>query len=457
MNKRVQVMLLLLMAIACLCGLFFISYAGQSRILQSVEHVRTAMSRKQLVQDFASVLVTAESAQRGYILTGGKEYLAPYNAAEGEIASALDKVSEKYSRDDAATLEMLRDLRLQTGAKLAEMRTTIALYDRGGLAPALAVVQTDEGESAMTHVRTLIATLIGREQGTIDEATERWQHEVQVARWLAGTGSATTVLLLAFAALLITRNLRKQETLNATLHEQTAQLQQTVDDRSAELSDLAANLQNVAEAEKSALARELHDELGGSLVGAKMDLSWLKKRHPSTDPELAARWDRLERALEHGIDFKRRIVEQLRPTLLDNLGFNSAARWIVEETCASANLQYSLELSEQEPPLSNEAAIALFRVLQEALTNVVKHSKARKVSVAVQIDLESNRIRLIVRDDGIGIPASRLQTLGGHGLGSMRHRMQAIGGQFTVRSDPKGGTEIAALAALRNEGAARAS
>ena len=213
----------------------------------------------------------------------------------------------------------------------------------------------------------------------------------------------------------------------------------------------------MAEAEKSALARELHDELGGSLVGAKMDLSWLKKRHPSTDPELAARWDRLERELEHGIDFKRRIVEQLRPTLLDNLGFNSAARWIVEETCASANLQYSLELSEQEPPLSNEAAIALFRVLQEALTNVVKHSKARKVSVAVQIDLESNRIRLIVRDDGIGIPASRLQTLGGHGLGSMRHRMQAIGGQFTVRSDPMGGTEIAALAALRNEGAARAS
>ena len=109
------------------------------------------------------------------------------------------------------------------------------------------------------------------------------------------------------------------------------------DDRETELSDLAANLQTMAESEKVLLARQLHDELGGALVGAKMDLAWLRRRIGSTDTEIIARWDRLERALETGIAFKRRVVEQLRPTLLDNLGFYAAARWLVEETCGAVS------------------------------------------------------------------------------------------------------------------------
>ena len=457
MNKRIQLLLLLLMACACLCGLFFISYTGQSRLLQSVARVRDAMTRLQLSQDFLTSILKAESAQRGYILTGGKLYLEPFHAAESEIPVALDRLGERYVADPLETRDLLRQLRLNTGAKMGELRTTIELYDRGGLAPALAVVQTDEGEKATARIRELVATLALREQQKIDQSSESWRHEVLLARWLAGAGSAITVILLTLAALLIARNLRMQETLNAQLHAQTTQLQRAVDERSAELSELAANLQNVAETEKSALARELHDELGGSLVGAKMDLSWLRKRLANADADLSARWDRLERALETGIDFKRRVVEQLRPTLLDNLGFNSAARWLVEETCDAANLKYTLELSDPEPALSNETAIALFRVLQEALTNIVKHAKARGVTVAVQVDETSNRIRVLIQDDGVGIPESRLKALGGHGLGSMRHRIRGIGGQFTVRAGTGGGTEITALAPLKNEAAAPAS
>src|ERR1700722_10440953 len=126
------------------------------------------------------------------------------------------------------------------------------------------------------------------------------------------------------------------------------------DDRETELSDLAANLQTMAESEKVLLARQLHDELGGALVGAKMDLAWLRRRIGSTDPEVVARWDRLERALETGIAFKRRMVEQLRPTLLDNLGFYAAARWLVEETCAEAGLKCELDLLVPETALANE-------------------------------------------------------------------------------------------------------
>jgi signal transduction histidine kinase len=226
----------------------------------------------------------------------------------------------------------------------------------------------------------------------------------------------------------------------------TADRQQSRDDRESELSDLAANLQTIAESEKVLLARQLHDELGGALVGAKMDLAWLRRRVGSTDPEIIARWERLERALETGIAFKRRVVEQLRPTLLDNLGFYAAARWVVEETCAPVGLKAELDLPLPEPPLTKDVGIALFRILQESLSNVIRHARANLVTVKVSVERPGNLVQLLVKDNGVGLSSDRLRTLGSHGLGSMRHRMHAVGGRFSVHSVAGQGTEIAACA-----------
>lgn len=209
----------------------------------------------------------------------------------------------------------------------------------------------------------------------------------------------------------------------------------------AELSELAANLQRYAESEKVLLARQLHDELGGALVGAKMDLAWLRRRIGSSDPEVVVRWERLERALETGIAFKRRIVEQLRPTLLDNLGFYAAARWLVEESCAEAGLKAELDLPLPEPQLNQDVGIALFRILQESIRNVTRHAQANRVSIAIIMD-PANVLRMMITDDGVGLAADRLKTLGSRGLGSMRHRMRAIGGEFQVKSAAGQGTEI---------------
>jgi signal transduction histidine kinase len=218
------------------------------------------------------------------------------------------------------------------------------------------------------------------------------------------------------------------------------------DDRESELSDLAANLQTMAESEKVLLARQLHDELGGALVGAKMDLAWLRRRIGSTDPEVIGRWERLERALETGIAFKRRVVEQLRPTLLDNLGFYAAARWLVEETCGAVGLKAELDLPLPEPLLTKDVGIALFRILQESLLNVTRHARATLVTIKMRVDRPENLVHLLVKDNGVGLSEDRQRTLGSHGLGSMRHRMRAVGGQFSVHSVTGQGTEIAVVA-----------
>src|SRR4029077_3564221 len=114
--------------------------------------------------------------------------------------------------------------------------------------------------------------------------------------------------------------------------------------------------------------RELHDELGGLLVAARMDLSWLEERVDSRDAGVRRYFQRVHEALQSGVDIKRRVIESLRPTLLDNLGLVPALRWQVADACERAGLRH-LERYPDELQLTPQASIAVFRIVQEALAN----------------------------------------------------------------------------------------
>lgn len=210
--------------------------------------------------------------------------------------------------------------------------------------------------------------------------------------------------------------------------------------RPEELAGLSTHLQSVAEQEKAALARELHDELGGLLIAARMDISWLEERVNSNDPEVRARFKRVHEALQAGVELKRRVVEQLRPSLLDNLGLFPALRWQVANSCGSAGLKCVEHYPQEELPFTSEAAITVFRIVQEALVNIVKHAKAR--TVHIRVDARAPSLVIGIRDDGIGMPPAGPQALRDFGLAGMRHRVTALGGEWQLRAAAQGGTEI---------------
>ncbi|HLK70958.1 MAG TPA: ATP-binding protein [Steroidobacteraceae bacterium] len=212
--------------------------------------------------------------------------------------------------------------------------------------------------------------------------------------------------------------------------------------RTSELAALSSHLQQVSEKEKASLARALHDELGGLLIAVKMDVSWLHKRWPNPSAEIQARWARVLKALDDGVDFKRRVVENLRPTLLDNMGLLPAVRWIVEETCSRAGLQYTEIYPEQEPQLSEDAAIMVFRLVQESLVNVAKHAHA--THVRLQIDVDAAEMRVLIEDNGSGIEPERRDSLSSHGLAIMRHRVRSSGGALQLDLAAHGGTRVLA-------------
>ena len=209
--------------------------------------------------------------------------------------------------------------------------------------------------------------------------------------------------------------------------------------RTNELSSLSAFLQTHYEREKARLARELHDELGGILTPAKMDLSWLQA-HLGSDAQSAERMTRLSALIDQGIDLKRRVIEDLHPSLLDHLGLASAVQWYMEETCSAANIRCSLVVSPKLERLDPDLEIAIYRIIQESVTNVVRHSKA--ASVEARMERTDKGLRVEVRDDGIGIVDLERSRKLSHGVAGMNQRARALGGTFDIESRPGAGTRI---------------
>ena len=244
------------------------------------------------------------------------------------------------------------------------------------------------------------------------------------------------VVLIAVAAALVYRYMHRGAVQTAELRSQKQRLEHEVAERTRELAELSTHLQSVSEREKASLARELHDELGGLLVGARMDISWAEQHLGAQDVEMRQRLNRVQQNLSAGIDLKRRIIEELRPTLLDNVGFIAALRWQIKETCLRAGLRCNEYFPGEEPKLSSDAGIALFRIAQEAFGNIIKLAAAKTVDVTLDIDDDSVVFR--ITDDGKGIsdPSSESDA---HILASMRHRVRALGGTFDVSGSAKGG------------------
>lgn len=206
-----------------------------------------------------------------------------------------------------------------------------------------------------------------------------------------------------------------------------------------QLQALSASLQSVREQERTAIARELHDELGQMLTGIRMEVSWLGGRLAEGQQSLTDKVASLKRQIDQSIASVRRMSSELRPPVLDDLGFAAAAGWYVDQFSARTGLPVSLTLPEVDPPRGDAVATALFRVLQESLTNVARHAGASHVEVA--LGFADARWTLSIRDDGVGFvhePGRR----GDIGLVGMRERAQILGGQFSVTTAPGAGTLI---------------
>jgi PAS domain S-box-containing protein len=209
-----------------------------------------------------------------------------------------------------------------------------------------------------------------------------------------------------------------------------------------ELRALAARLESIREEERTRIARELHDELGQALTGLKLDLAWVEhrlNRHSQT--ELLDRCESLLARLNEVMVSVRRIVTELRPSVLDQLGLADAIEWQAQDFAARTGLALDLDIQCDCDALPDAMASAVFRTLQEALNNVAKHAKASRVRVALRVTLDA--LSLVIQDDGRGINPGEMH--GGKrslGLVGLRERAIAWGGTVSIEGAPEAGTTV---------------
>jgi len=209
-----------------------------------------------------------------------------------------------------------------------------------------------------------------------------------------------------------------------------------------QLQELSASLQNVREEERARIARELHDELGQFLTGIRMEVSWIGGRLRPEQQVLIDKVGSIKGQIDQTIASVRRISSELRPLVLDDLGFAAAAGWYVDQFSMRTGLPVSLVLPHDDPEWGDAVATALFRVLQESLTNIARHAAATKVEV--QLLSRGGGWVLSIRDDGVGfVPDSGRP--GGLGLIGMRERVQILGGSFSLKTAPGEGALIEVL------------
>jgi signal transduction histidine kinase len=219
-----------------------------------------------------------------------------------------------------------------------------------------------------------------------------------------------------------------------------------IEETQSEFEGLVAHLQNAAELRDTALSHKLHDELGGLMGAAVMDLDAVRRVIPALSQLALNRVDRVKRTLEQAIDLKRRVIEELRPSILDNFGLFAALRWQIKKSWGGSDVVSTENYPDVEPRFESNAATTLFRIAQEALSIALKRASVKSTDLTVR--LNHGNFRMIFSDDGA--PNAETQTADpAMILASIRYRIRTLGGNVQISKTEASSTVLTVSMPLR--------
>jgi signal transduction histidine kinase len=413
-------------AILLVNGIFLLRNLDGLKAANSLQDQTTEVTNE--LQHLNLLVTDAESNLRGYFLSGSPSYLGTLQGAPAQIDQQLRKLSTLLA-DNPSQQKNLAQLRVLVEHQLRMMNEALTIYRDGGLKEILTITGApSEGDSDEIRLQVVIMLSEQNELLNARSASFYDQYRHAVILGLGINAAAIAVLLLFYQ--LVQRSFAARARAEHALQIANEQLESTVARRTEQLSVLSRHLIHVSEEEKSKLARELHDEMGANLTAIGMDLASVGEQLRGSRPELAAMLARARATLVDTVQLKRRIVEDLRPSLLDNLGLAAALQSYCEDYARVTSLDCDVLVDGDVDSVGPMHAIALFRIVQESLNNIAKYAQAR--SVIVHLAREDDALALEVTDDGIGIAQDALTRSKSHGLLGMRERALLLGGKLDV-------------------------
>lgn len=393
-------------------------------------------------------LIDAETAQRGFLLTGRESYLRPFTDADRDVDAALKQLHDMYEAKPAFQA-LVASVGVTAETKLAELRLSLRWYRDRDEAAWRGLLMSDLGRDRMESVRHSVSTLI--EEATAAAGLEQQTIE-QSLKWGRLAVHFTTLMALLWLVFFLRKSAalqRAHQQHTDAIAEEQDRLEHEVAQRTRELADLNLHLQTLREGERGRLARSLHDELGATLTAAKLDIARLRRAADALSPAMQERLQHLTKEIDTSISIKRNMMEELMPPALHNLGLRTALEILVNEfrSRSSAKVQTEFEQVDADEAGRN----ALFRVVQEALRNIEQH--ASPTQVTLRLNAREGHATVEVHDSGTGFDIRRLntsrgtvpgETAKGHSLKQLQYRLELAGGHFSVTSSPGQGTTICA-------------
>jgi signal transduction histidine kinase len=405
--------------------------------LRALRGAQVLLSQTARVADrlqYLNVLVLdAESSMRSYFLSDRDSYLGPTRTALADSEAEFREL-EKLLADNPSQLKNLTQLHTLVRRRLSIMSQAIDVYRDGGLQEIVNIAKLSDDRASMDEIRLQVVIMEQEQNETLTTRSAMFYKEYQKAVWLGVSINALAILVLVMFYQLVRRSFAHRAAVEHALQSANENLESTVQQRTEQLSVLSRHLISISEEEKARLSRELHDELGANLTSISMDISAVTQQLRGTHPELAEQLKRARATLVETVEMKRRIVENLRPSLLDNLGLCAAIESYCEEFSRLAQVRCDCNVAADMEGLTRDAgdlSIALFRIVQESLTNIRKYAKASRVTVTLNRSGEGLMLRII--DDGIGIASDTIIKPMSHGLLGMRERALLLGGNLNIR------------------------
>ena len=377
------------------------------------------------------LLTDAGLYARSYILDGTPGEAQEYRATVAKMRALKQKTFDLVAKVDTAHTVSIDAVERLVMEHVAATDRWVDLVSRGERKQALTEAVSDQSRSRRDQLRNEFDTLLS--------STAKLQQKARFSLYEATSMSRFAVHLLALAAILAMVLFRRQlHRGDEELAEERRLLADRVRERTAEITEMANHLVHAREDERARIARELHDELGGLLTAIKLDFARLR-RLPDMPEKATERMRSIETRLNEGIALKRRIIEHLRPSSLDQLGLVPALEILCGDMAEVLGVPVQTDL--EAVSVGKNAQLTLYRAAQEALTNIGKYARCRQVQVSLRST--GGNVRLTVRDDGQGFEPHRVAH-GHHGLMGMRVRLESHTGRLLVESAPGRGTTVTA-------------
>jgi signal transduction histidine kinase len=405
----------------------YAGYRGMTAIMEASVARTQALQALLLMQRTMTLLADLENGQRGYALTGREEFLEPWTRAKTDLPAAYAELVSHLTLELGPKFYATRVSLDQLIARpMAVAEKSIAIRHDANASEAAATATQMEGKHVMDQIRDEFSRLNRMHLDMVRDRDIEVSDVEKQTTWAVASLTAFSMALIGIAMWTLARERFLRDKAEESLHKLTTRLETLVEERTTELrrarlriQSFAAELDLSVETERKRLAREVHDQFGQIATATKMMVHEMSRQYPDVPKTTVTQ---ITGMLDESINTARRITADLRPPLLDDLGLEAAVTHYARNFSLRGGIACNVDVKDDEV-LSAAQANQLFRILQEAVTNVVRHADASNIQVRGAIS--GSNYLFEVADDGVGPKVGRPQS---NGLSNMRERAALAGG-----------------------------